>query len=117
GFGKLCLHAYQLCQTEIKNLQGIVAAENQVARLQIAMNNAYAVRRLQPLRQLNAKIHDIFLWQRAGATQLRIQRLAGNVLRDQEINFAFLAKLKRHGDIGMTELGERQSLFMEAAAR
>ena len=77
----------KLRESEVENLQPTIGCDSQVARLQIAMHNPMLVRRRQALGQLDTKLHDFLLGQ-PRATQFRVQRSPGNVLRDQKIKIA-----------------------------
>src|ERR1035441_3360767 len=79
------------------------------------MDDILAVRGFQSLRQLHAQFQHVLLWKRLLAQHL-VQIDPGNIFRDQVVNATFLPEVEGHGDVGMTQLANRQRLRAELSA-
>src|ERR1035437_2210570 len=79
------------------------------------MDDILAVRGFQSARQLYAQFQHFLLRKRLLAEHL-VQIDSGDVFRDQIINATFLPEVEGHGDVGMTQLANRQRLRAELLA-
>ena len=105
----------QLGEPEIQNLQPSIARNSQVTWLQIAMNHSVLMRRRQALRELHAQTENFLLRQRSGS-HLFAECDSGDVLHHQEIHTLPRVEVVDGGDVGMVELREDQSFFVEMLA-
>src|SRR5690606_8982520 len=89
---------------------GAPACVNQdIGRLDIAMNNALLMRRLQTTRHLRDQLqHPTRRW--AESCGKRFQRLAIDILHAEKRPPPILAHFMDGHDIGMTQLGSRLGL-------
>ena len=105
----------QLGQAKIQDLQLAVLGDAQVSRLEVAMDDAFTMRRFQSTGELSAQREDGCFWQRP-VGQLFVEPGTGDVLRYQEVNAILLAEIKRGGDVGVAQLADGLGFLAEALA-
>ena len=104
---------HQFRETEIQNLDAAVFGDEQVLRLEVAMNDALFVRGRQSMSDLNAVI-DCFANRHRAALQHLPQRAALQQLGDQ-VRCAFEdAELVDGKNVGMVESRCRLRLLLKA---
>ena len=87
-------------EAEVQNLDLAFARDCDVGRLQIAVDNAFFMRRLQPCRNLAADL-DRFLDRQRSLLEALRQRLAVHEFEHQEsFSFCFFQTIDRR-DVGM----------------
>jgi hypothetical protein len=105
----------KLGQSEIKNLETSVSGQSKIGRLQIAMDDALRVRSSQTLRELQAEAYHFVRGHRARG-QLLIQRISGDVFRDQKVSVIGGIEIMNGRNVGMVQPGERQRFLAESLA-
>ena len=80
------------------------------------MHHAAAVRFIQRVGNLCGILKNLFQRQRA-FEQARGQRLAFQILHDQEINAVLLADIVQHADVGMIQARDNFGFALEALAQ
>ena len=100
-----------LRQPEIEQLRARLR-QHDVARLEIAMDDAGAVRSRERVGNLNPDLQRLVERQRT-LLQPLFERLALQVLHDQEVDPVLAADVVHGADVRMTEGGERLGLALE----
>ena len=97
----------QLRQAEIQNLRLAASRHKKVRGLDIAMDDALRLCRLQCIRDLNGEIQELLRWQGRGTRrsypQAVLKRLALQKLHDDEGLTFVLSNLVNRADIGVIE--------------
>jgi len=79
------------------------------------MNHPVVIRCRQAFRKLHAQAEDLLLRQRSGSHFLA-ECNSGDVLHHQEVHALLRVEVVDGGDVGMVELRENQSFFVEMLA-
>src|SRR5438270_11089369 len=103
-------------QSKVENLCRATLRDEDVCRLDIAMDNALGMRRIERIGYVNADRQQSFGLKRARADQI-LQRLAFEIFHDDEGLIALLADVIDRADIGMVQRRGGLSLTAEAAER
>ena len=89
---------------EIDDAHVVVEREHDVARLDVAMNDAAAMRVVQALRALEQDLDDVVDAQQVVGAAIRVERArAVHVLRDDVVAAVFLARVVDRQDVGVLE--------------
>jgi hypothetical protein len=101
---------------EIKDFGTTLGGDENVAGLEVAVNNAEFVGLLKSLRDLRREREQILFSHWAGSENLR-QRSALDAFHDDEIGPTLRVEFVDCGDIRMIELGEKKRFLAEVPAR
>ena len=101
-------------QTEVDDLGLPVRGHQDVAGLQVAVQQSFAVGSRERLRHLLPQVRHLVGRERA-AVQYPVQRFPLDILHDDEIEAALAAELMDLGDVGITERGSEPRLVEEHA--
>jgi len=105
-----------LRQTEVEDLQPPVTGQTQVSRLQIAVDEPFGVRRLEPIGQLHPEAENFVFGQRTlGKSGAECH--SGNQLHHQKIQILLLDEFVNRSNIGVIELGQGERLLPKSPAR
>ena len=115
GFGVFVERLQSLGEAEVQNFELAVRIDADVAWLQIAVDNFFAVRRFQSASQLNPQFQRQFLRHRLMA-DLLVEVDAGNIFGDQVIDTVLFSEVEGHGEIRMVQLADRQGFAAELRA-
>ena len=115
GDSQIAFGVDELCQSEIEDLETPVGGQAKIGWFQVAMDDALRVSGAQPLRKLQTQAHHFLRAQRA-RRQLLVQRVACDVLRDQEVGFVGGIEIVDGSDVGMVELGQGESFLAKSLA-
>jgi len=99
---------------EISDLRPPVAVEEDVLRLDVAVDEALVVREGEPARDLQRQLDRLANRQRPFAVDELLQVLSIDVLEDDELATVLLTAVDHRDDIGMRQLGDRPGLAPEA---
>ena len=105
----------RLRQTEIQQLHRSVGCDLHVARLQVAMDNAFAVGRLESLGELTCDLQRLANRNRSSRESIG-ERRAFDQLEDQCEPAVDLFDAVDRGNVGMIERGEQARFAFEARA-
>jgi hypothetical protein len=103
-------------QPEIQDLELAIWLDADIRRLEIAMNHAVAVRRVQCRGQLHTTF-DGFGFRHWAGTQAIAQSDSRNVLEHQEIDAVLTIQIVNGRQIGMGQLGYDLSFLAQSLAR
>ena len=104
----------QLCQAEVENLDAAVAGDEQVLRLQVAMDDPFRVRRGQTCGDLPRVLNRLAQGS-APSLELRAQLLAFQQFGDDERRAIVRADVVNGQDVRMIERRGRARFLLEAA--
>src|SRR5205085_6070634 len=90
--------------------------EHDVGRLQIAMDDSFAVRAVERRRDLDAVAKDLIERQRSFAQSIG-ERFAVEELHDEKVHAVVEANVVQRADVRMIELRDRLRLALEADAQ
>ena len=93
---------FYLCQAEIENLGVPALGDEDIRGLDVTVNNAAGVRRVEGIGDLDAQRKNRFQLHRAIADQV-LECDAVEKLHDKECAIAFLANVVNRADIGMIQ--------------
>src|SRR5206468_5640268 len=91
-----------LRQTKIQNLRVSTLGNKNVCRLNVSVNNALGMRRVQRVRDLNSEVEQPFQLERAPKSQFA-ERLPFHVLHGDERTTLVLADLVNRTNVGMVQ--------------
>src|SRR6185503_14004812 len=100
---------------EVEDLQASARRHPEVGGLQVAVDDAFGVGRLEAVGELDAEADDLIDRQRA-ESELGLEPLAGDQLQHQEIDPRVAAELVDRADIRMVQAGDGERFAVEAAA-
>src|SRR5262245_44165438 len=100
-----------LGEAEIKDL-GAGRCQHDVGRLEVAMDDALAVRGVEPAGELHPETQDLLERQRAAEQPVR-ERLASEVFHHEEVHAVLLADVVQGADVWMTQAGDRAGFAAE----
>ncbi len=103
----------ELRQPEIQDLHPSVRGDEDVLRLQVAMNHALAIRRCQAMRDLRRKLRGLAHRQRPGA-HLLAQRFAFEQFTDEIRRALVNARVVNGQYVRMIQRRQRLGLLLEA---
>src|SRR6185312_16714921 len=95
---------------EIGHLCPSVAVEQDVLRLDVAVNEPLVVREGEPARDLQRQRNRLSNRERPFAVHELLQVLTVDVLEDDELASVLLTAVDYRDDVGMRELGDRPGL-------
>ena len=104
----------RLGQSEVGDGHAPAAVDENVLRLQVAMNHALLVRRLQPFADLPEDVHGLRKGQPAFAAHHRREVLAGDVLHGQKLHAAGLAEVIDAEDVLVRDVAGELNLAFES---
>ena len=105
-----------LREPEVHHLDDAVAPDHDVLRLDVAVDDAAAVRRGKRRGDLGADVHEFAHRQRAARGETLAQRHAVHELRRDEVDRARLPDLVDRDDVRMVERRGGARFLLEAAA-
>ena len=105
----------QAREAEVEDLELPVAGDEEVLRLQVAVDDPFLVRRGQPQGHLQAVLDGFPRRQRLSRLQLVAERLPLQQLRDEIRKLRVLADVVDGDDVGMAEHAGRARLDLESA--
>jgi len=100
-------------QAEVEDFQSSIVVEEQIFRLDISMNNSFAVGGLQPLRNLSCIPERVVHSDRPPGNAIG-QWLAFDQLHDEELLPVMFLKAEQGGDVGVAECGQELGFALEA---
>ena len=103
-----------LGQTEIEDLRGSARGHKYICWLDIAVDDALGMRRVEGFGNIDADREQLLHLQRSIADEM-LERLAFEILHDDEGLIAILADVVNGADIGMIQRRRRLGLAAEAA--
>src|SRR6185437_12607669 len=106
----------ELRQAEIEHLHAAALGDEDVAWLQVAVQNAFDVRGLQGIGDFDSPLYRLRRRDRP-ARQPRVQRLALEQLHHEKGLALVLAELVQGADVGMVERRDRQRLALKTLTR
>ncbi len=106
---------FQFRQTEVQQLRPRFG-EHDVAGLQVAMRDTFAVGLVQRIGNLDRVLQHMLQRQRTFQQPLR-ERLAFEIFHHQKINFVSVSGVVERADVGMIQAGDRFCLAVEALAQ
>ena len=115
GVGTVFLGPH-LRQSEVENLGVPAPGDEDVRRLDVAMNDALAVRRIQRVGHFGREIEQQFVLHRTPADAM-LQRHAVEKLHDHEDAAVFLADVVNGADVGMIQRRSRARLAAKTLQR
>jgi hypothetical protein len=101
--------ALEAREAEIQHLRPPARVQDDVAGLQVAVDDALLVRGLERLRHLERDRARSRLGQRSGLEQPR-ERVPGHVLEHEEVDAIVRIEVEQRGDVGMEEPRQRARL-------
>ena len=104
-------------QAHIQNLDHARRVEQQICRLDVAVNHALFVSELQPARRLNDAVDGLLDRQRPLLLHNRRQVIAGNVLHDKERRTVLLSRIEGPDDVGVSQPCGRFDLALKPLLR
>ena len=110
GCRRFCL-LLQFREAEVEQL-GATLGQHDVAGFQIAMRDALAVRLLQGVGDRNRHLQP-FVERQRPTREPRRQRVAFQILHDQEVGLAFPSDVKERADVRMVQPGDGLRLAFE----
>ena len=115
--GFINLHLQYLRHAEIQNLRHVFFGDEDIGRLDIAMDDSFLVRRFQPRSNLDGNLQPFGCAEaEAAVADVIAQRLAIQELHDDEGMPFVLVKLMYRADVGMIERRDRMCFALEALA-
>ena len=90
--------------------------EHDVAGLQIAMRDAFAMRLVQRIGNLDRVLQHLLQRQRTFQQSLR-QRLAFEIFHHQKIDFVLMASVVERADVRMVQAGDGLCFALESFAQ
>ena len=105
----------QLRQTKVQQLRAGLG-EHDVAGLQIAMRDAFAVSLVQRVGNLDGVLQHLLHRQRTFLQPLR-ERLAFEIFHHQKINSVLMADVVEGADVRMIQAGDRFCFALESLAQ
>src|SRR6185369_15613879 len=106
----------QLDQAEVEDLHLAVAGDEDVLRLEVAVNDPFVMRRAEAARDLHGVIGRLARRDRA-LPQADAQRLAFQQLADEEVLIVLGADVEDGDDVRMVEHPRRARFLFESAQR
>ena len=110
------LVAYQLGQAKVEDLRAAVSSKEDIRRLDIAMNNAFGMRRDQRIRHLDRDLEQL-LHLHGFAMQPLLQALPLQLLHDDEGVPVVIVDFVNRADVGMVQLRGRPRFPLKAVER
>jgi hypothetical protein len=105
----------ELGETEVQDFETPVVGDEEIGRLQIAMNDGVLMGSGESLDELKGESEDFGFGKWAGG-ESGAERAARNVFHYEEIGAALCIEIVDGGDVGMIEFWKCERLIVEAMA-